>query len=233
MLSWLCDVLPDDMDMVVDIVCSAEVSGDAGEDEPDDIASKRASVNEVEAWELMQKAGGKEFDNMLVDKVNAVLQCPVMPMSLYKGLLNWKDALVTQVFENRLKEEIQSSIAVSVSAAACNGRKHMFLILADEFLKLSMLLVEKDFLLGRRQLRRPVGPAENLMNVEPVNRSLPSPVLLRASVFILSVLMAVLEEDWDRVDALAAESGGRLLQLSMDGSFVPMLINIVPNFVSV
>lgn len=154
---------------------------------------------------------------MWIDKLNAVLQCPVLPMKVYNGLLNWRDAFVRSVLENRIKAEIESSIAVSVSATECNGRKHIFLTLSKEFLSLSMLLIEKDYLMGQRQLRRAEDPEERGRVQGTREQILPSPTLLKASLFILSTLMAVLEEDWERVDVLAAESAGELLQISPDG----------------
>lgn len=212
----------EDLRMVVDAACGEEANSPVVDETSK--YTNPGKTYEADNWAVVQSRGANEYDNMLMDKTCAALQCPLLPMPLYIGLLNWRDSLVTHIIESRIRDAIQSSVAVSVSAAACNGRKHIFLTLADEFLKLSMLLVEKDYLLGQRALRREDRPSEHGRTLETKDNQLPSGALLRTSLFILSVLMAVLEEDWEKIDVLSKEANGQLLALSPDGSLIIFLL---------
>ena len=130
-------------------------------------------------------AAANEFDNLWIDKLNAALQCPVIPTKLHFGLLNWRDALVKTVFDNRIKIEMET-VSNTVNAE-CNGRKHMYLNLTNEFTNLAMLLVEKDYLLGRRLLRKEESPEDYNRVLTKGDKNVPSSTLLRASLFILQV----------------------------------------------
>jgi hypothetical protein len=120
------------------------------------------------------------------------LQCPFLPTKLFSTLLDDRDIYVHAVQAVRLDETVKNT-AVKLQSEEYNGRKDMYLSLSNQFLGLSVVLVERDILLSCRSLR-----ASKLDIDINVNQS----DGVMSSVFLLQIYIAALEEDWERLEQL-------------------------------
>jgi hypothetical protein len=170
----------------------------------------------------------KELHNFWIDKVNAVIQCPA-PLKFHSMLLNWKDKLVNAVTFARSMDVMCGH---NMDGVRYNGRKDMYLRLSRHIQDVSMMIIEKEHLLGKREIRRrsqvdghinpsdaEAAPLSSLLSgAADDSADMPPPevALMKASLFKLHIMMATLEEDWDKLEQMASKSGKNFLPVRIE-----------------
>lgn len=126
---------------------------------------------------------------LYIDKLNIAIQCH-LPLKLCTILMDLRDNLISAVSFVNIAGNVTK--LRSDGTDHYNDRKDLLLSLSRKFIGLSMMISEKEFLMGRRQQRCDQG-------------SKMGDLLQNASYFILQSLMTTMEEDWDRLELLVAE----------------------------